>query len=94
MERPSIPEAVRRLFPGYSDADLEQGRSFLISRLLEDGDSADLAWLCRAVPEDELAAWLESRGGRQLSVRSRCFWEVVLGREAAAVPERSPLWPL
>lgn len=96
MERPpvSIPEAARRLFPGYADADLEEGRPFLIARLLEDGDGADLAWLCRTIPETELAAWLESRGGRQLSVRSRSFWEVVLGRKAAAPPERKDLWPL
>lgn len=94
MEIPPLPESARRLFPGYSDMDIERGRSLLISRLLEDGDSADLAWLCRAIPEDELAAWLESRGGRQLSVRSRAFWEVVLGRRAGVHPERSPLWPL
>ena len=94
---PAIPEATRRLFPGYADADLSdpaRGRSLLISRLLEDGDSADLAWLCRAIPEEELGSWLESRGGRQLSVRSRAFWEVVLGREAKTILERNPLWPL
>lgn len=103
MERPpisAIPEATRRLFHGYAEADLsdlERSRSFLISRLLEDGDSADLAWLCRAIPEEELAAWLESRGSRQLSVRSRAFWEVVLGASAVTLPEtaeRKALWPL
>lgn len=113
MERPpvpaasQIPEAARRLFHGYADADLydpsdpedpsdiAQGRSLLISRLLEDGDSADLAWLCRNLSEEELGAWLESRGGRQLSVRSRAFWEVVLGRAAGpAAPAGSALWPL
>jgi len=67
----------------------------VIARLLEDGDSADLAWLCRAVPEAELAAWLERRGGRQLSLRSRAFWEVVLGCLAGGeAPARSALWPL
>lgn len=103
MERPpisAIPEATRRLFHGYADADLDPslgGRSLLISRLLEDGDSADLAWLCRTVPEEELAAWLQSRGSRQLSVRSRAFWEVVLGVQAVTLPEtpeRKALWPL
>ncbi len=93
-----IPEATRRLFHGYADVDLTvlaQGRSLLIARLLEDGDSADLAWLSRTLPEEDLGAWLESRGGRQLSVRSRAFWEVVLDRKAgAADPARSALWPL
>lgn len=89
-----IPEETRRLFPGYADTDL--GASpLLIARLLEDGDSHDLAWLCRTVPEAELALWLEARGGRQLSVRSRAFWEVVLDRKAGPeASSRSALWPL
>ena len=67
----------------------------MIGRLLEDGDGADLAWLCETVPEEELAAWLEHHGGRKLSRRSRAFWEVVL----AAVPSPAAasgdlLWPL
>jgi hypothetical protein len=93
-----LPEPTRRLFPGYAEdteADLARSAPFVIARLLEDGDSADLAWLCRTVPEPELAAWLERRGGRQLSLRSRAFWEVVLGRPAGGeAPARSALWPL
>ena len=90
-----IPPETRRLFPGYADADLAEGLPFLIARLLEDGDEADLRWLTRNVPETELAAWLEQRGGRQLSVRSRAFWEAVLGRPASGeVPIRRDLWPL
>ena len=89
-----LPEDTRRLFSGYSEADLEAS-PLLIGRLLEDGDSHDLAWLCRTLPEAELALWLEARGGRQLSVRSRAFWEVVLDREAGPeAPARSALWPL
>lgn len=87
-----IPPETRRLFPGY---DSNPGLPFVIARLLEDGDAADLRWLTRNVSESDLAAWLESRGGRQLSVRSRSFWEVVLGRPAggeAAI--RKDLWPL
>lgn len=95
MEIPPLPDATRRLFPGYADADLAAGLPFLIARLLEDGDQADLRWLTRHVPEPELAAWLESRGGRQLSVRSRAFWEAVLDRPAGAeAPARKDLWPL
>lgn len=89
-----LPEETRRLFPGYAEADLAAS-SLLIGRLLEDGDSHDLAWLCRTLPEVELALWLEARGGRQLSVRSRAFWEVVLDRQAGPeAASRSALWPL
>lgn len=93
-----IPEETRRLFPGLLSGDIESdlGASpLLIARLLEDGDSHDLAWLCRTLPEAELALWLEARGGRQLSVRSRAFWEIVLGREAGPeASSKSALWPL
>ena len=90
-----IPQETRRLFPGYADADLAAGLPFLIARLLEDGDQADLRWLTRNVPETDLAAWLEQRGGRQLSNRSRAFWEAVLDRPAGGeVPVRKELWPL
>lgn len=95
MKVPAPPEAARRLFPGYAGAELAESLPFLIARLLEDGDEADLRWLTRHVPESDLAAWLESRGGRQLSVRSRAFWEAVLGRPAGAeAPIRKDLWPL
>lgn len=67
----------------------------MIGRLLEDGDGADLAWLCEAVPEEELAAWLERHGGRKLSRRSRAFWEVVLAAVPSPAAESGDLlWPL
>jgi hypothetical protein len=68
---------------------------FLLSRLLEDGAGADLCQLFAEVPEPEAAAWLATRGGRQLSVRSRAFWELVLETAAGpASPDVSALWPL
>lgn len=92
MEIPPPPEATRRLLPGHES---NPGLPFLIARLLEDGDAADLGWLTGNVPESELASWLESRGGRQLSVRSRAFWELVLDRRAGPeAPARRELWPL
>ncbi len=95
----SLPEGTRRLFPHYEEVDeeldAEVGDSLLIARLLEDGDAADLAWLSGRYPESELADWLARHGGRQLSPRSRAFWEVVLGRPAGpAHPEAEALWPL
>lgn len=92
----SPPAGARRLFPHYEEGDLDPGRapSLLISRLLEDGDTADLAWLLEAFPEPEIAAWL-ARHGRRLSRRSRAFWGLVLGVEAGpANPQAEALWPL
>jgi hypothetical protein len=88
---------VKRLFANYREGDLapDRGGSLLLARLLEDGDSADLAALAAQVSEPVLADWLARHGGRQLSRRSRAFWEVVLGREAGpSVPGAGELWPL
>ena len=95
-ELPALPENTRRLFAHYEPGglDLRRHRLFLIARLLEDGDGADLAWLARAVPEAELAAWLAGRGGRQLSARSRAYWRIVLGVETPGGLSSPELWPL
>jgi hypothetical protein len=93
----SLPVGTRRLFPDSADADLspEGAPSLLISRLLENGDAADLAWLLEAFPETEIAAWVARHGGRQLSRRSRAFWGAVLGVEPGpADPVAEALWPL
>ena len=101
-----LPPDAARLFPHHAAADLDPRRAapFLIERLLEDGDRADLAWLTATFPEAELAAWLARRGGRRLSRRSLAFWRAVLGDPALpAGPERpaaeeramrEDLWPL
>jgi hypothetical protein len=87
-----------RLFPGYDESGLDPSSPHVIARLFEDGDARDLAWLTAAVPEERLAAWLERHGRRQLSRRSRAFWEVVLGLHAGPPPTQehagSELWPL
>jgi hypothetical protein len=86
-----------RLFPHYEPEDLEapSARPFLLARLLEDGDGADLSGLFRAIPEPAAAAWFAAHGGRQLSARSRAFWRLVLGTEPApAAPAAAALWPL
>lgn len=93
----SLPRGARRLFSDYDEADLtlERSGSLLIARLLEDGAAADLAWLTRTIPEPALADWFARHGGRQLSRRSRAFWEIVLGRPAGPVhPQAEALWPL
>jgi hypothetical protein len=93
----SLPAGARRLFAHWEEEHLtpERASSLLLSRLLEDGDAADLAWLTATFPEPEIAAWLARHGGRQLSRRSRAFWGVVLGVGASpANPEAKALWPL
>jgi hypothetical protein len=73
---------------------------WVMARLLEDGDGADLRWLCRELPEETLAAWLDHHGVRRLSRRSLAFWSVLLGRGgppadlAATLVQRHALWPL
>lgn len=86
-----LPAGARRLFPHYREEDLTP--DLLVARLLEDGGGDDLAWLVGVYGEERLAAWLVERGGRQLSARSRAFWQIVLGREAAR-PLACDLWPL
>lgn len=86
-----------RLFPNYEveALDAPEALPFLLSRLLEDGDCADLRALFAEVPEPAVASWLSSRGGRQLSTRSRAFWEAVLGVPAGPPSAvSSALWPL
>ena len=92
------PAHALRLFPGLDENSLDPASPQVIARLFEDGDARDLAWLTAAVSEERLGAWLERHGGRQLSRRSRAFWEAVLGRPAGPRPPLdhigSALWPL
>jgi hypothetical protein len=91
-----LPEGTSRLFAGYAEDDLrgEEGRSLLLARLLEDGDSADLRWLVREVGAEALGDWLAEHGGRQLSARSRSFWALVLDRAPSRpAPDSVALWP-
>jgi hypothetical protein len=95
--RGEIPPAVLRLFPHHPVESLltPEGRSLLIARLLEDGDRQDLAWMWSVIDPSEVRAWFEARGGRQLSRRSRTFWEVLLGLTHRPSPTPAEeLWPL
>jgi len=95
-----VTEAALRLFPNYDSEDLlaPAARPFLLTRLLEDGDGADLRALFGELPETAAAAWLAAHGGRQLSVRSCTFWQIVLGTGAGpTAPDTGSapaLWPL
>lgn len=91
------PAATERLFPDAPGGalGLEAFSPFWIGRLLEEGEEADLRWLTRRQSEESLQAWLEERGGRQLSGRSRAFWRLVLGRDPIPGPAvAEELWSL
>ncbi len=93
----ALPPASCRLFAHYARDRLavDQALDFVIGRLLEEGETDDLKWLARAVSEEHLAEWLRHRGGRQLTRRSRCFWQVVLGsRVTPPAFDPAQLWPL
>ena len=72
-------------------------RNLTITRILEEGDRSDLAWLTRELGREAIAAFVRERGGRKLSARSRRFWCRALGI-ADTEPPRHPLaeqlWPL
>jgi hypothetical protein len=92
-----IPASVRARFPGVDEATLgaPEHRDYVVVRLLEDGDGDELAWLVRAAGRAALADVVARRGGRQLSRRSRVFWQRVLGVSASAGhPLAHELWPL
>jgi hypothetical protein len=99
-----LPAATLRLFDGYDPAALAApaARDFVIGRLLEEGDRADLAWLAASAASagsTALADWLARRANRQLSRRSRRFWRRVLapapvGAADGAAQLREALWPL
>jgi hypothetical protein len=75
---------------GSARLDVASPDPYVLALLLEDGDRADLAWLCRQMPEGALAAWLERHGARRLSRRSLAFWAVVLERSDLL---GVPAWP-
>lgn len=92
-----IPDRSRRFFAHYDEAEtlLVHSPEFVIARLFEEGDGADLRWLTGAVPESRLREWFDRHGGRQLSRRSRTFWRIVLATPESSKPlSEDPLWPL
>lgn len=95
-QRPAgTPAATVRLFPHHPFGEVLASPDFLIGRLLEDGDGADLRWLFSNQAVATVRQWFATSAGRQLSTRSRAFWAVVLDREpSASVPVAEDLWLL
>ncbi|MDY7091915.1 MAG: hypothetical protein SX243_02990 [Acidobacteriota bacterium] len=92
----SAPPGLGRLFPGPAAGLLsEPANPLVVARILEEGEEADLRWLTQTLDETELRRWLETRGGRQLSPRSRRFWQLVLGAAPSPAAElEEALWNL
>ena len=91
------PPTVRRIFAREANVDqmIAETPAYLIGRLLEEGNSNDLVWLNQVFSEDQIGSWLQTRGSRQLSRRSRLFWSAVLDREVSDPPGlHAKLWPL
>lgn len=92
----ALPTGALRLFPHHPEPpDPDEHPDFVIERLLDEGDSADLAWLVGRFGEPRLRAWMAAHGVRRLSSRSRALWSLALGVEPApAPPAAGELWPL
>lgn len=93
----TLPDTTCRLFAHYEDVRNLPTTSpeLVIASLLEEGDSTDLRWLTRRFPESRLRSWMDRHGHRQLTRRSRSFWNLVLDRsEPASESNGNPLWPL
>jgi len=90
------PAGVDRHFAGSPvDLDDPRQRGLVIERLLEDGDSSDLAWLGRELPATEIENWFDRHAARRLSRRSRALWAAALKRQLPTPPPvASALWPL
>jgi len=92
-----LPTSSHRLFAHYPDPQRlpDTAAEFVMARLCEEGDTRDLQWLTTRYPEHQLADWLQTKGARQLSRRSRSFWEIVLDRSVSrSTRRRGELWPL
>ena len=92
-----LPRVTQRLFSNCTNSELLAAESpdFVIGRVLEEGVSDDLRWLFVRFPEAQIVDWLERRGARQLSRRSRLFWSLVLKHPVPEPPGINQLlWPL
>ena len=92
-----LPEEARRLFAHYDEPEnLAEGAPGLVmARLMEEGDSNDLRWLTDTYSKEQITEWFVQHGHRQLSYRSRSFWQSLLNRPNLATHDTAEeLWPL
>ena len=92
-----LPEGTRRLFPHYRNrqAIAATAPELVMARVMEEGDSEDLQWLTARYSESSIRKWFTRHGSRQLTRRSRAFWQTVLNLPPLPVDDnREDLWPL
>lgn len=92
-----LPEQTQRLFAHYGEPEnlAENAPGLVMARLMEEGDSNDLRWLTDTYSEKQITEWLVQHGHRQLSCRSRSFWQSLLNQPALATPDTTDeLWLL
>lgn len=91
-----LPAGALRLFPHHPEPpDPDEHADFVIERLLDEGDSADLRWLVARFGEARLRDWMTAHADRRLTARSRALWSLALDVEATpAPPALRELWPL
>lgn len=89
-----LPAGACRLFP-HQPEPTGPGRypDFVIERLLDEGDSADLSWLVARFGELRLREWVAAHGARRLSRRSRALWSLTVGVDVPP-PSAPDLWAL
>ena len=73
-----IPEAIHRYFWDVDPAslDLVDNQRFIIERILEKGNVDAVQWMKQQYPEQALRDVVAT--GRQLSPKSRHYWELTL----------------
>ena len=92
-----LPDNARRLFAHYGKIDdlAASAPGMVMARLMEEGDSDDLRWLIDTYSEKQITEWFVQHGHRQLSRRSRSFWQLLLNRPDPTTPGTTDeLWPL
>ena len=75
-----LPRELERLFwdCDFRTLDLGKHRSFIIRRILDQGDSKSLAWLRHTLGDDVIRDWLLRKKGGGLDPPKLRFLELVL----------------
>lgn len=74
------------------DIDFEAHASYVIERVLEHGNDAQVQWLLKRYASDAIRSVVETSRG--LSARSRNYWRMKLNLwiPQQSVPRRSAIW--
>lgn len=75
-----MPRSLAPFFQEYNldDLDPEHARWTVIERTLRWGNRAELRWLFRRYPEQEIAAWVRRWGDLALPRDQLPFWRLLL----------------